>query len=259
MPTATGHASCYASTAGELHAEAELPVNDSDEKSAGRPLIEAVAAGIAHEVRNPLNALQINVRILEEELRDLVPDANAHVYSVLAKIGSELTSLDNFVSEFLRFARPPRLKLEAVHVRPLLSDLAMFIGPECAKKGVTLAVAVDSGPVVVSADNFQLKHAVLNLVLNALQSTPAGGKVRLSTGGDREHLTISVVDSGEGIPEDVLARVFDVFFTMREGGTGLGLPIARRIVEEHGGTLALASKLGEGTTATITLPARAAA
>ena len=96
------------------------------------------------------------------------------------------------------------------------------------------------------ADAFQLKHAVLNLVLNALQATPAGGAIAIETGGDARALEIRVRDSGEGMTEDVLARVFDAFFTTREGGTGLGLPIARRIVEAHGGTLTLRSRDGRG-------------
>jgi len=226
----------------------------SNDEPGDRPLIEMVAAGIADEVRNPLNALQINVRILEQELATKIPDRSEHVYSVLAKITNELTSLDNFVSEFLRYARPPRLKLEQVNVRPLLHDLATFIGPECAKKGVRLTLSLEAGPPVMAADNFQLKHAVLNLLLNSLQATDAGGNVTLATGGDATQLTIEVEDDAEGIPEDVLGRVYDVFFTMREGGTGLGLPIARRIVEEHGGTLSIKSQRGIGTTSSVRPP-----
>jgi two-component system sensor histidine kinase AtoS len=105
------------------------------------------------------------------------------------------------------------------------------------------------------ADPFQLKHAVLNLVLNALQATPAGGAIAIETGGDTRALEVRVRDTGQGIAEEVLPRVFDAFFTTREGGTGLGLPIARRIVESHGGTLVLRSRDGEGTVATLSLPA----
>jgi signal transduction histidine kinase len=223
-----------------------------------RPLMEAVAAGIAHEVRNPLNALQINLRILEGELHELVPDRNTVVYAVLSKIANELASLDNFVAEFLRFARPPRLKLETVQVKALLADLTAFIAPEVAKKNVHLALALEKGPAFIPADNFQLKHAVLNLVLNALQATAAGGSIAVQTGQEGERLSIEIHDSGEGIAPDKIERVFDVFFTMREGGTGLGLPIARRIVEEHGGALTLTSQPGAGTTARILLPMRAA-
>ena len=218
--------------------------------------MEAVAAGIAHEVRNPLNAVQINLRILEQELGELVPDRGHHVYAVLTKIANEVASLDNFVSEFLRFARPPRLKIETVQVKALLADLATFLGPQFARKDVSLGLALDGGPAFVAADSFQLKHAVLNLLLNALQATPPGGAITVATAQEGARLAITVTDSGEGIPPDKLERVFDVFFTMREGGTGLGLPIARRIVEEHGGTLELASRAGAGTTARILLPLR---
>ena len=219
------------------------------------PLVEAIAAGIAHEVRNPLNALQINLGILEQELSEIVPDRGSHVFEVLGKIAGELPSLDNFVTEFLRFARPPRPTLEAVAVRPLLADLVTFIGPECSGKGVSLSLTAEEGPETVLADPFQLKHAALNLVLNALQATAAGGAIAIETGGDTRVLEIRVRDSGEGMTGDVLARVFEAFFTTREGGTGLGLPIARRIAEANGGTLTLRSRAGEGTVATLSLPA----
>jgi signal transduction histidine kinase len=221
--------------------------------------MEAVAAGIAHEVRNPLNAVRINLRILEQELTELVPDRSTHVYSVLTRIANELASLDNFVSEFLRFARPPRLRMEAVQVKALLADLATFVGPEFGKKNIKLALVLDRGPSSVTGDSFQLKNAVLNLLLNALQATPAGGLVTVETGQEGDSLSIDVRDNGEGIAPDKLERVFDVFFTMREGGTGLGLPIARRIVEEHGGALTLASRPDVGTTARILLPTRTGA
>ena len=228
------------------------PARATDEQS---PLVEAIAAGIAHEVRNPLNALQINLEILEQEVSEIVPDRGSHVFEVIGKIAGELRSLDNFVTEFLRFARPPRLKREPVAVRPLLADLVAFLGPECSRKGVSLSLtAAGGGPETVLADGFQLKHAVLNLVLNALQATPSGGAIALESGGDARTLAIRVRDSGEGMGEELLPRVFDAFFTTREGGTGLGLPIARRIVEAHGGSLVLRSREGEGTLAELSLP-----
>ena len=218
------------------------------------PLAESIAAGIAHEVRNPLNALQINLGILEQELSEIVPDRSSHVFEIVAKIARELRSLDDFVTEFLRFARPPRLNLEVVEIRSLLADLTTFIGPECARKHVSLSLAIEGGPESVVADGFQLKHAVLNLVLNALQATPAEGTIVIGVRGDAEGLAIDVRDTGEGMAEDVLPRAVEAFFTTREGGTGLGLPITRRIVEAHGGTLAIRSREGEGTVATVSLP-----
>jgi len=218
------------------------------------PLAESIAAGIAHEVRNPLNALQINLGILEQELREILPDRTGHVFEVIAKIARELRSLDDFVTEFLRFARPPQLSLEAVPIRSLLADLTTFLGPECGRKGVSLSLVIEGGPETVVADGFQLKHAVLNLVLNALQATPARGTIVIAVRGDAAGLAIEVRDTGEGMAEAVLPRAFEAFFTTREGGTGLGLPITRRIVEAHGGTLAMHSHEGEGSVAIISLP-----
>jgi len=220
-----------------------------------RSFVEAIAAGIAHEVRNPLNALQINLGILEQELSAVIPDHKGHLFEVIGKIAGELRSLDHFVTEFLRFARPPQPTLKLVAVRPLLADLVTFIGPECARKGVSLSLVAGDGPEEVMADGFQLKHAVLNLLLNALQATAEGGAVVVEVGGDAQALEIAVRDTGEGMAGEVLRRVFEAFFTTREGGTGLGLPIAHRIVEAHGGTLVLRSREGEGTVATLRLPA----
>ena len=148
------------------------------------PLIETLATGVAHEVRNPLNSVQINLSILEQELRELLPDRDAHAFAVLRKIAGEIKRLDDFVSEFLRFARPPRLQLERLPVRPLVTDLAAFMAPECAKKGVTLDLDL-RGPESAVLDGFQLKQAILNLVLNALQATETGGHVTLRTSGDQ--------------------------------------------------------------------------
>jgi signal transduction histidine kinase len=226
----------------------------SEASGGSLPLVETIAAGIAHEVRNPLNALQINLSILEQELSEMLPDRSGHVFEVIGKIANELRSLDTFLTEFLRYARPPRLELEPVSVRPLLTDLATFIRPECVRKGVSLTLAAEAGPETVVVDAFQMKHAVLNLVLNALQATPSGGSIAIETGGDATRLEIAVRDTGEGIAEHALARVFDAFFTTREGGTGLGLPIARRIVESHGGALVIHSHEGEGTVARLSLP-----
>ncbi len=227
---------------------------EPEDREDARGGLEAIAAGIAHEVRNPLNALRINLTILEQELSEILPDRSRHVYEVIARIAGELRSLDDFVTEFLRYAGPPRLRRDRVIVRALLEDLATFISPECASKGVALSLSVEQGPEAAFADGFQLKHALLNLVLNAVQATPAGGTIVITTGGSLRELEITVADTGEGIPADVLPRAFEAFFTTREGGTGLGLPIARRIVEAHGGRLAIESHAGRGTVARISLP-----
>lgn len=226
----------------------ELPAEQSN-------LIETLAAGIAHEVRNPLNSLQINLSILEQELFEALPERPPHVFAALSKIAGEVKRLDDFVSEFLRFARAPRLNVEHLAVRPLLTDLAAFIGPECSKKGVALSLEL-RGPEKAWIDGFQLKQAVLNLILNALQATPSGGHVVIRTAGDKRRFLISLSDDGEGMPAEVREKAFTPFFTTREGGTGLGLPLVRRIVEQHDGSVEVASEAGRGTTVTLVFPSR---
>jgi signal transduction histidine kinase len=216
-------------------------------------LIETLAAGVAHEVRNPLNSVQINLSILEQELSEIVADRQAHVFAVLAKIAAEIKRLDDFVSEFLRFTRPPKLNIERLPARLLLADLAAFITPECSKKGVALSLEL-GGPETARVDGFLLKQAVLNLVLNALQATAAGGRVVLRTAGDQRRLEVSVSDDGEGMSAETREKAFTPFFTTREGGTGLGLPLVHRIVEQHGGSVSISSTAGEGTTVRLVFP-----
>lgn len=235
---------------------------DARPQQAGPPgertaLVEAIAAGIAHEVRNPLNALQINLGILEHEVSALVPDRQSHVFEVIRRIAGELRSLDNFVTEFLRFARPPRPVREPVAVRSLIEDLVTFIAPECERKGVRISASFEGAPGTVLADGPQLKHALLNLVLNALQATPRGGSIEVACRGREGSIDVEVRDTGEGVRAETLARAFDAFFTTREGGTGLGLPIARRIAEAHGGTIVLRDGGGAGAVAALSMPARA--
>jgi signal transduction histidine kinase len=216
-------------------------------------LIETLAAGVAHEVRNPLNSVQINLSILEQELIERLPDRDAHVFEVLRKIAGEIKRLDDFVSEFLRFARLPPLNLERLPVPPLIKDLAAFIAPECSKKGVALELDL-RGPEVALLDGFQFKQAVLNLVLNALQATAKGGHVSVRTAADEGGLVVSVVDDGEGMSPEALERAFTPFFTTREEGTGLGLPLVRRIAEQHGGSVEISSAPGTGTTVSMIFP-----
>jgi signal transduction histidine kinase len=129
-----------------------------------------------------------------------------------------------------------------------------FIAPECSKKGVALEADL-RGADTALVDGFQLKQAVLNLVLNALQATPKGGQVVVRTAGDKRRFVVAVADDGEGMSAEVKERAFTPFFTTREDGTGLGLPLVRRIVEQHGGSVEISSTLDEGTTVTLVFPA----
>jgi len=216
-------------------------------------LLETLAAGVAHEVRNPLNSLQINVGILEQDLLDLEVEPDAHAFLVLRRIAGEIKRLDDFVSEFLRFARLPQPRLERHSVRLLLADLAAFLKPEFSKKGVALDCE-SRGTEFVWIDRTHLEQAVLNLALNALQATPLGGHVKVRSRADERRLVVTVEDDGDGMTSEVRQMASTPFFTTRENGTGLGLALVERVAREHGGSVEIASRPGGGTSVRLVFP-----
>ena len=152
--------------------------------------------------------------ILEQELREFRPIVTSTPSPSSRTSAGEIKHLDDFVSEFLRFARPPTLNVERLAVRPLITDLVAFIAPECSKKGGGSQADL-RGPDSAMVDGFQLKQAVLNLVLNALQATPKGGLIVVRTAGDKKRFLIAVADDGEGMSPEDQERAFTPFFKPR--------------------------------------------
>ncbi|MFO7768592.1 MAG: ATP-binding protein [bacterium] len=207
---------------------------------------------VAHEIRNPLNAMQINLHLLEERL-----DEEDQEY--LDVIGGEIRRLENLVREFQDISRPPALSLQSTDVNELLSDLVNLQRGTADKQDVEVKKDFDRQLPRIQVDRNRITQAVLNLVLNAFQSMPEGGELTLRTRpreDGRPGISIQVSDTGEGIPEEKVSKVFDFYYTSRDSGSGLGLSIAQQIVDEHGGQITLDSEIGEGTTITIRLPAR---
>ena len=219
-----------------------------------RGFVETLAVGIAHEVRNPLNAIQINLRLLAKDLEPLVPSRRHRVWSLLEKVSDELHGLDRFVGEFLRFAGPPRMRREKVDLNRLVDDLAGLVRPSCEQAGISLDLRLDRRTLTISGDALQFKHALLNVLLNAIQASHPGGRISMRTARSGPLVIIRVSDNGDGVSSEALGRAFELFYTTREGGTGLGLPIARRIVEDHRGSIEIQPGRTRGTCVTIALP-----
>jgi signal transduction histidine kinase len=208
-------------------------------------LLDLVATGLAHEVRNPLNAVQLNLRILAEQLLALPPAPAQEAFSVLERIAGEVGQIDRFVRDFLRFARPLRLSREPLHVQGTVGELGSLLRIDVT--GRTNAL--------VDADGVQLRQAIIHVAQNAIDVTPRGGAIALVLGDAGAWVTIDVFDAGPPLAPDVAARAFEPFATWRDGASGLGLPNARRIIEAHGGTLALEAVPAGGNCARIRLPA----
>ena len=219
-----------------------------------------LAAGVAHEIRNPLTAIKFRLFSLK---RSMPPGlAESEDTSV---IGSELNRLERIVRDFLQFARPSEPTLLRVPALRLLQEVQALLGAELDKSGIQLKVATngaETDEVWVRADTHQLKQVLINLVQNAAESTGRKGIITLRATDERASLLgvtqpvacLEVADNGKGIPPEVEQRLFDPFFTTKEGGTGLGLPIAARIVEKHGGELRYHTELNRGTTFRVILP-----
>jgi signal transduction histidine kinase len=203
---------------------------------------ETMLAGIAHEIRNPLGGIDLFAGLLAEEMKGSPAAEHA------ARIQKELGTLQGIVEDFLDFARVRPLALEPVEAAGFASEVAELSRPLAEEQGVRLAA---SGEGTLNADRERLRRAVLNLVRNAIEASPRGETVELSIPGGAE---IRVADRGPGLTPEAREKLFSPFFSTKERGTGLGLPLARKVAAAHGGSLELVSREGGGTLARLAVP-----
>jgi len=213
-----------------------------------------LAAGVAHSIRNPLTSVKMRLFSLERTL-DLVPSQKED----FEVISDEIRHIDTIVRNFLEFSRPPKLKMQTVSPSDAVDMALQLLRHRLESYGVEVEVKRARRLPQISADPEQLKEVFVNLLVNACEMMNEGGSIIIE---ERERnkepigrsLVIKVSDNGPGIPESIVDKVFEPFFSTKEEGTGLGLSIAHRIVGEHGGRLEVEAKEGHGTTFTITLP-----
>lgn len=216
--------------------------------------IGRMAAKVAHEIRNPLGAISLNLELLEDEVRANEGLAPSEDVKLIAAIKAELDRLNGVIEEYLRFARLPSPKLQAEQVNEIIEELVGFHKEEIIGGGIELKLdlAQDLPPILV--DRNQMRQALMNLVRNACEAMPEGGTLRIVTRREADGVEIRVEDTGGGIRPEDLPKIFDPFFTTKDQGTGLGLTIARQIVLDHGGSIACASTSRRGTRFTVKLP-----
>ncbi len=239
--------------------------------------LNRLLAGVAHEVKNPLNAMTIHLELLRQKLGRGTPviaaassgagtvalsntdDAASRkaldqLMSHVSIIGEEIRRLDHVVQGFLRFSRPEELQLEPVHVPALLQDIAEMVRPQAEQQGIIVQVEAQQW-VSIQVDRAMVRQALLNLALNAIDAMPNGGTLTLRARSIEDQMVeVDVVDSGAGIAPEHLGKVFDLYFTTREQGSGLGLSMVYRTVQLHDGTIEVESSPGRGATFRLRLP-----
>jgi PAS domain S-box-containing protein len=214
-----------------------------------------LAASVAHEVRNPLSAIDIQLQLLQEDLGGAGGELAARVSRRLNIARTEMRRLEGIVQNFLRFSRPPALHLQQVQPNDLLRHLFSLVEPEAREHGIALVLDLEEPLPAISADENLLSQALLNILINAFQALGTRPRVILRSRLDRVkgQIALSIIDNGRGIPAADLERVLEFYYTTKDEGTGLGLSIAQRIVHQHGGVLEVSSQEGMGTSVNIRL------
>lgn len=219
-----------------------------------------VAAGIAHEIRNPLSFISLSVDYVRDKFAPATESSRADFAQLMDNIKGEINRLNGMVSDFLNLGRPARLKLGDLDARSLIDEVISIVRAKAEQQDVRLAVQVvseadasRSHDTHLQADAEQLKTCFSNLAINAIQAMPNGGRLTITLYPHRSNVEIEFADTGHGIALEAMEHLFEPYFTTKEKGTGLGLALTKKLIEDHGGQITVESEIGVGTTFVITL------
>ncbi len=213
-----------------------------------------LAAGVAHEIGNPLNSLHIHLQLMERKAQELNDNAKAELQQSIDVARSEVRRLDSIVTQFLRAIRPSRPRLHPENVNTIVEEAVRFFTPEIQDRDIVVEQELRADLPLLQLDREQIKQVFYNVIKNSLEAMKRHGTLRIRTDLDDTHVMVSFIDTGGGMSAENLGRVFEPYFTTKPSGTGLGLLIVRRIVREHGGELSIESSQDKGLTLTIRLP-----
>jgi signal transduction histidine kinase len=216
--------------------------------------LRLLAAGVAHEIGNPLNSLHIHLQLMERSVQKLHDGEKAELQQSIDVARSEVNRLDSIVTQFLKAIRPSRPQLRAENVNTIVEEAVRFFAPELQDREIVVEQELRSDLPLLQLDRDQMKQAFYNVLKNSLEAMHRQGRLRIRTDLDDTHVVVRFIDTGGGMSAENLSRVFEPYFTTKPSGTGLGLLIVRRIVREHGGELSIESNQGRGLTLTIRLP-----
>jgi len=250
-------------------AESVHRIEDEIELSRRLAAIGRLTSGVAHEVKNPINAIVVHLEVLRQKLKDVDPDTRRH----MEIINTEIRRLDRVVQTLVDFTRPVELRLVETDLRRLVEEVVLLAAPEAERHGVTVVHHIAPAPLRVNVDADLIKQAALNIALNGVQAmhsgethsgeTPSGetpsrktpgGTLTVTTASDGEQAVVTIADEGPGIPADVRDKIFNLYFTTKKTGTGIGLSMAYRVLQLHNGALDIDAHSGKGATFHLRLP-----
>lgn len=226
--------------------------------------IARLAGGLAHEIKNPLSTIRLNMQLLAE---DVLPDEDEDEGDVIlspeqtrakkriAAVQRECTRLHDLLEDFLNYAKVRRVELIPRDLNLEIADALDFFEPECEAAGVEIVPYLDPDLPTVRLDREAFRGAMMNLLLNAKQAMPDGGQIVVQTRGLGDRAAVYLTDTGVGMDDATASKMFEAFFSTKSGGSGLGLPTTAKLIEAHGGTITVQSERGQGTRFTIELPA----
>ncbi|MBI2560242.1 MAG: two-component sensor histidine kinase [Planctomycetes bacterium] len=244
--------------------------------------VAMLVGGLAHEIKNPLSTMSVNLQLLKEEIQDDDTDKGRRILKKIQVLQKESSRLEEILNDFLRFTKEQELELEEHDINTVVDEVLDFIAPEAQLQSIKILKLYDPSLPKCFIDNNLVKQAILNILINAQEAMPEGGILTVKTSLNertipctRQHtpslvksirlrrieglafypaIQIDFADTGVGIPSDKINKIFQPYFSTKKTGTGLGLPTAKRIIERHKGALTVHSKEGEGTKFSIRLP-----
>jgi two-component system, NtrC family, sensor histidine kinase HydH len=216
--------------------------------------IVRLAGGLAHEIKNPLSTIRMNMELLAEDFRESDAPRERRAMKKIDLVHRECQRLQDLLDNFLRFAKAHRMDLKPSDLNALVGQVLDFYRPKARQAGVDIVEYLTSNLPTVLLDREAFRGALLNLILNAEQAMPQGGQLVIRSYGTADGVALDLIDTGCGMDEETRAKVFETFFSTKQGGSGLGLPTTRKIIEGHGGEISLQSEPGRGTQVTLKLP-----
>src|SRR6266852_4045733 len=231
-------------------AESVHRIEDEIEMSRRLSASGRLTRGVAHEVKNPINAIVLHLQLLQNKLQEVDPDTRRHVDI----IGNEIRRLDRVVQILVDFTRPRDLRLEEIDLRRLLEDVASLASPDAQQHGVTISRQFPAEPLNVKVDSDFMRQAVLNIVLNGVQAMANGGVLTIGSRREQDIVITEIQDQGGGIPQEIQDKIFELYFTTKKEGSGIGLAQTYQIMQWHYGSIDFESTPGVGTTFRLRIP-----